>query len=472
MRPTYEELEAKLAKTEFKLAETESKLTELQVLFQLALKRISELEEKINKNSNNSSKPPSTDQKANTSKNKDKKDRKNRNKGVSRSKIPLERVNHFVTCSLAECPFCASQKLKDLNSPLKLQQVELPEVHAIVTEYSRTKHKCESCQKISFGDLPEGVPSSAFGPRLMGLLSTLTGVFHLSKREAKQLIKDLYGVEICEGSVVNIEERVTEALLEVYERIHKHVMQSGFTKHFDETSWRNNGKTCFVWIGSTAEATCLHIDPNRSKEAFKRFTGSLGKAPIVTDRFGVYNNIENPHQYCLAHLIRDFRNYAERKCSDGEIGRKIEAALQEICRIQRRFREGEISKRSRGSHFGHLKKRLEDYLLEGFIDGSEKLQNLCDRLLEKFSNLWTFSEFIDVDPTNNLAERDLRRIVLWRKKSYGTRSKKGQTFVERVSSVAQTAKKAGKNILKCITEVIQSFYRKEPAPMLNEILGF
>ena len=301
----------------------------------------------------------------------------------------------------------------------------------------------------------------------MALLASLTGVFHLSKRDAVQLIYDLYGVEICEGSVINIEERVTHALNEPYERIYRHVIQGALCKHFDETSWRNLGKSHYVWVASTLDATCFHIDPNRSKEAFQRFARDLGKGPIVTDRYSVYEHIDRPHQYCLAHLIRDCRKYAERDGPDGKIGQALEKELRQICRNHREFREGLTTRQTRNNRFRAQKSHLRDLLLDGLIEGSDQLASLCERLFDSFSKLWTFSRFKDVEPTNNLAERDVRKLVLWRKKSYGTRSDRGQRFVERISSVTLTLKKAKKAVLGYVQEAVIAFYQGKPAPMIN-----
>ena len=89
------------------------------------------------------------------------------------------------------------------NQPAEiLQQAELPETKAVITEY-----QCNMYGKNSIASLPQGVPDSAFGPKLMGLVATLTGVFHLAKREAIQLIRELYGVDMRVGSIPNIEER-------------------------------------------------------------------------------------------------------------------------------------------------------------------------------------------------------------------------------------------------------------------------
>jgi len=70
-------------------------------------------------------------------------------------------------------------------------------------------------------------------------------------------------------------------------------------------------KRIAVWTASTITATYLHIDRSRSREALS-FIGSLSQRPVVTDRYAVYNQLEQPHQYCLVHVIRDCRKYSEK----------------------------------------------------------------------------------------------------------------------------------------------------------------
>lgn len=456
MKPTYEELEQRLIKTEN--------------LLKLALERIADLEERLNKNSKNSSKPSSTDRKANT----DQTARKPRmpRKGINRKPIPPERVDQFVTCDLDHCPDCGSGDLIDGGTLETLQQVELPEVKAHVTEFSLKKYTCSCCGHSSTANLPKGIPNSVFGPRLMALVANLTGVMHLSKRDAMRLLKDLFDIDICEGSVVNIEERVAAAIKEIYERIHDVVTKSSLCKHFDETSWRDKGKSQFVWIASTSQAACFKIDPSRSREAFERFVGTLAPSPVVTDRYAVYNEVSTSHQYCLAHLIRDFRKFAERKSEDGPLGEVIEKELRATCKIYRAYKRGEISLKSRNIRLGRARKRLEYDLVDGLANASDDMAKFCENVLDDFDHLWVFREFTDVDPTNNLAERDLRKLVLWRKKSYGTRSDRGQRYVERITSIAETIKRHGRVVFTFLKEAITAFYHGFEAPFINSAFSF
>lgn len=346
-----------------------------------------------------------------------------------------------------------------------IQQAELPEIKAIITEYELLKYHCGTCGKNCSASLPEGIPDSAFGPNLMGLMATLTGVFHLAKREAMQLIKELYDVDMGVGSVSNIEERVTQALDPIYERIHDFVVKSDLCKHFDETGWRDSGQRHFVWVASCSTAAIYHIDRERSAAAFRRFIGRDPKEiNAVTDRYAVYNAIGGKHQHCLSHLIREFLGYAERDGPDKEIGKTLEKELRAACGIHAKYRKGAIAWEQRVRSLRKKQKKVETWLEEGMANGSDQLYRLCEKLLDNFDKLWMFVDNPEIEPTNNLAERDMRKLVIWRKKSCGTRSERGKKFVERITTVAQTLKRQGKSILSFVQEAVVNFYVKAPPP--------
>ena len=194
MKKTYNEIELELKQTQHELDKTKNLLQIFFNQIRLLQKENDNLKQQLNKNSKNSSKPPSTDQKSNTS-DKNKKKRKGRI-GKNRLLFSQEHINSRVECCSEKCPCCGSLNIESLSKFEILQQVELPEVQALITEYILKKYQCRSCGKNFKANLPEGIPNSAFGLKLMGLISTLTGVYHLAKREAIQLVKDLYDIDI------------------------------------------------------------------------------------------------------------------------------------------------------------------------------------------------------------------------------------------------------------------------------------
>lgn len=465
MKPTYEELAVQNR-------ELAAHCDKLENLLKKALDRIAVLEERLNQDSNNSSKPPSSDRKSNTRPSK--RNGRPKRKGMNRALLPLDQVDQHQDCFLDNCPRCGSTAMAEDGNPLVIQQVELPEIKGVVTQYDLRNYRCLGCGTKATAPLPDGVPNSAFGPRLMALVGNLTGVFHLSKDEAKQLISDLYSIDISDGSVINVEQRVAKALNPAYDRIHRFVTESLFCKHFDETPWRDSGETHYVWVAATKFAACYRIDRHRNTEAFQAIAGKLNElAPVVTDRYSVYNTLKNPRQFCIPHLIRNFRRFGQRDGPDGVFGSKIEKELQYLSHTHNLLKRGEISRITWSQRIRRCRNRVDELFMGALVEASQELGNLCEKLLlDDFDKIWTFRKYDDAEPSNNLAERDLRRMVLWRKKSYGTRSKKGQRFVQTISSVAATLRRTGRNIFSFLVESLRNFYTGLPAPMIQPNHGF
>ncbi len=94
------------------------------------------------------------------------------------------------------------------------------------------------------------------------------------------------------------------------------------------------------------------------------------------------------------------------------------------------------------------------------------LQRFAKNLVNKTRKLWVFIEREGVDPTNNQAERDLRSSVIWRKLCYGTKSNRGDRFVERIQSVVATLARQGERCLKFLSEAVASARKGLAAPKL------
>ena len=82
--------------------------------------------------------------------------------------------------------------------------------------------------------------------------------------------------------------------------------------------------------------------------------------------------------------------------------------------------------------------------------------------------LWTFVSHEGVEPTNNHAERELRAFVLWRKRSFGSQSDRGERFAERLMTIAHTARKQGRAVLDFITQSVEAHIDGRPTPRLIE----
>lgn len=431
--------------------------------------KIRQLEEKLNLNSKNSSKPPSTDQKGKNDVPKKKGGAKPGHPGHFRPLFSKDQVDTFVNLRAEHCPSCGETVRPSGEPPSIHQQVEIAPRPYIVTQYNRESFYCPCCRKYGAAPLPSHVGLSAFGTRLSAFMGFLTGTCRLSRRIALSILQEGLDLRAAVGTQSNVENRVSAALKPSYEEIEKQVHGSNETKHIDETGWKRWGKRAFVWIMSTASGAVYKIQGGRGAECRDALLGATAtkRVAFVTDRLAIYR-FHGPHQYCLAHLKRDIKRFAERAGLDGEWGQVMLEYLKTIFELWRDYREKRRSRRS----FRRKSRQYRDDFEYGLLVASTKgkhspsLKRFSRALLRKAQNLWVFATRDGVEPTNNQAERDLRGVVITRRISYGSKSERGDRFIERINSVITTLKRQGKKCLDYLAEALGAWKTGSSAPTI------
>jgi transposase len=434
---------------------------------------IAELEEKLNTNSSNSSKPPSSDgpsSKGKKRKNKPKKKRKRGaqrgHEGKSRDLLPVEQVDELVDCKPEGRCECGGRLQVDEENPLRHQVLELPELSVFASEYRVYSGVCPECGRVHRGSLPEGTPEEMLGPRAAAAIGMLSGKYRLSKRSVEELLCDLFGLEVCLGTVSNSEARVGGALAEPYEEAGDYVRQREVV-HADETSHKVAGRLSWMWVAVSSLVSVFMIRKSRGKQSAKELLGEEFGGYLVSDRWSGYNWLpREQRQLCWAHLVRDFKKIAERGGSSGEIGNALLEYAQKMFHLWHRFCDGKLSRLGLELRAAPLRREVERLLGEGCSCGHAKSERTCRNLLELRESLWKFVEVPGVEPTNNVAERTIRPYVLWRKSSFGTQSERGNRFVERMMTASATCKQQGRNLLDYLTDALAAVMHNRPPPSL------
>jgi transposase len=453
MKPSYDEL--------FTLVQLLSKANfDLQQDNKRLLKRVEELEERLNLNSKNSSKPPSSDQKRN--KRPSKGGAKPGHPGHHRSLLPESEIDRKIISPCEICQNCGSADLKVLK-PWIFQQIELPEIKPIVTQIECVKVLCKTCKKRSTAPIPNGDETTGFGPRLSSMIGLLTSAFRLSKRPVQSLLRSVFSIDLSLGVIPRIESRLCEAL-EPQDQELQRVVRSNDTAYIDETTFREMGKSCTVWTVNTSRASVLRILPSRGIDSLNAIRPRGHPGITITDRYAVYKYPK--HQYCLAHIKRDFERYAERKGPDGELGKRLLFELGEVFVHVRAHKTDEIDVGEMRRRVGYRKRRMHRLLEEVMAEDSDKFMKLAERFLNQYEKLFLFTKYPDIECTNNIAERALRHIVIWRKTSLGTQSVRGSQFLERSLSVWMTLKMQGREALDFFTQAYQSRVNPSLAPAI------
>lgn len=452
---TMEELLAENAALRARVAELEP----LIPLVEKLLARVAELEKRLGLNSSNSSKPPSSDPphlKLGRKKEfgKRKPGGQPGHKGSYRAPLPPERVDEFVEVWPKRCEGCQAelptQMRAEVGEAVRHQVTEIPPVKAHVTEYQLRAQYC-ACGCTTRAELPAGVPSSNFGVRLQAVLTLFTGCYHVSRRATVGALSELFGVELSLGSVSACEQMMSVALARPFEEAHTQVQQQEVI-YADETGWREQRSRAWLWVAATAMVTVFKIHRKRGSDGAKALLGFF-RGILVTDRWGGYARWSlDRHQFCWAHLIRDFTFISEHEGKAGEIGAKLLALQERVFIHWYRIRDGTLARSTFRKMLSPIRAEMSELLRQGMDCEQKKVAGMCRELTAVQAGFWTFARVEGVEPTNNAAERALRPSVLWRKGSYGSHSENGSRYAERMMTVTATLKQQGRTVLDFLVD--------------------
>lgn len=431
--------------------------------------RVKDLEDLLRTNSNNSSKPPSSDP------HRPKKPwvptgrKRGGQKGHEpheRALLPVEEVDQVVHVQPAKCSQCHGEVIIPGNWDVTRHQVfELPKILPEVTEYQLQNCWCEACQRVEPAQLPPGVPQSGYGPRAEATVSLFTGKYRLGKRGVRELFRDLFGFPLATGTVCKIEQRMSAALAEPYEEAKAYVQAQG-VGHGDETSWREDKKKAWLWVAGTTLVTVFAIQAHRSKEAAQSLWGKF-RGFFVSDRYNAYLWIPvERRQICWSHISRDFEAFSERKGSSATIGFALLDQAEKMFRLWYRVRDGTMDRGDFSQKMGPIRRKVGRLLREATVCEHAKTCSVAREIRKLEKALWTFVDHEEIEPTNNFAERTIRHAVLWRKCSLGTDSPNGSRFVERVLTTVATLRQQDRNVLDYLTAAAEARMCGVAAPSL------
>jgi transposase len=383
--------------------------------------------------------------------------------------LPRERVNEFVLYVPDRCAKCAEPLptvagAKD-PEPTRHQVAELPKVAAEITEHQGHARTCPCCGEVTWGTIPAAIRAHSVGPDLTAFLGYLAGVHGLSKRGTEEIVEQVFEVPIALGTIANLEQELSAALAPVHEEA-RQAIASAAVKNTDETGWKQAGKKRWLWVSATAAVVYFVIHARRNLDALKRVAGAKLSGIVCSDRWCVYADWPGPRQLCWAHVKRNWEKQVERGGAAKRVGEDWLEGHRRVFELWHLFRGGGCTRAELDERMAPLMVALLGVLGAGRRSRDRKLARFCTRLTGDFTHLWTFVDTEGVEPTNNHAERVLRRAVLWRRRSFGCHSAEGCRFVERILTVVQTLRQQKRSVLKFLSEAIQAHRAGQTAPRL------
>lgn len=458
------------------LAELTGALLERVELLEAEVERLKRENESLrraaNQNSSNSHKPPSSDGLGERKKIRKKRPRSGRkrggqpgHKGHKRDCFPKCQVDEFVDVFPDHCPRCLGVPPKiEAGEPRRQQVVDLRDgSRRWVTEYRAYAVKC-ACGELL--DVPrEKLPTHAFGPLLAAAVCLLSGSYQLSRRQVVRLMRELFDVRLSLGSVSNIENRMQRALRTADEDAMKHV-EAAAVKHVDETSWIRDFERCSAWVFATAWVSVYRIAANGSRASLRKLLKRM-RGVLVSDRATVFLFWSmKRRQVCWSHLTRQFVDFLQRDGPAGALGSELLELSSLVFHYWRARLSKELGREQFRKNMDAVRTRTRECLERGVALKLAEISGSCADMLAHFDAMWTFVKTPGVEPTNNHAERELRPLVMWRKRCFGSQSDRGERFVERVLTVTHTLRKARQPVLDFLQASFDALVNSAPAPKL------
>jgi transposase len=437
--------------------------------------RLQALEARLNQNSRNSSKPPSTDfsvkEKPNPKSRREKSGKKpggqEGHSGTTLNMVndPDEVIEHSLSCC-EECG-CTLESI-EVEAYEKRQIFDIPPVNLIVTEHKSQIKTCPHCGKLNKAAFPESVKYPVqYGPNILASAIYCKNYQFIPYDRICEFFNDVMGIKICSATIIKAERECFQNLGE-FENVISEKLITSHVIHCDETGMKVEGKRHWLHVVSNNKYTCYLAHQKRGSEAmdYMRILPEF-KGIAVHDGFKSYNKYACDHALCNAHLQRELtgieENYKQLWAKEmGELLTEMKKYTDE-CKEQTQELDLEQIK--------VLEKRFDVVVMKGIeenppslnpvkqgqrgVSPKTKARNLLDRFIEHKEKILRFLTDLRVPFENNQAERDIRMMKLQQKISGTFRTMRGAEAFCRIRAYISTIRKNSLAVLEGIRAALQ-----------------
>jgi len=328
------------------------------------------------------------------------------------------------------CPDCGSvleDKGNRARTVIDCQPVEMKKV-----VYYLERKRCPKCKKLISARPPGVLAKCLYSNQLLAYVA----VQHYIYGNTLGQIEKQTGIGY--SSLVDAMHQLSKRLKDVPNAFIEAYRQAA-VKHADETGWRTDGNNGYAWLFCTPDISIFRFRGSRSASIAKEVFGQkplLGM--LVVDRYNGYNKMPCSIQYCYAHLLRTVKDLEKDFPENAEIKSFVQALASQLANA--------ISLRALDITDGQFKRqaaKIKNEIINITNSGAKHpaIQKIQDIFREKADRLYHWADDRNVPADNNLAERELRPLVIARKISFGSQSDSGARTREILMTVLHTLKK-------------------------------
>lgn len=379
--------------------------------------------------------------------------RKRGHPGISRFRP--EEVDHFKEHIPERCPECHGP----LGHPIKTYKRYVEDIPPIqkpeVTEHTLHGAWCSRCKKVVFPTLTDALPNAMIGLRLVVFTAWLHYLVGVSVNNIVKILSVVCRFKLSAGGLTQAWMNLAHLLGPGYRRIGESLSRSGVL-NADETGWRLNGITHWLWCFTTKTLCYYLITRSRGSPVIREVLGSMFRGILICDFWGAYNKITAlAKQRCFYHLFTELVKVDKTNPSPTwkAFRKMLLRLLKDAIRLSQR--RADLSKETYDRLKSRLYHRLEDILSAHHI-GDKDIKRLLKRLKRHKEEMFTFLEHENVSPYNNHAEQQMRKPVLTRKVSQQNRSEQGAKTQAILMSLFRTAELQGQNPIEVVLSQAKS----------------
>lgn len=468
-----EQLKQQVAQLLNQNKDQQNKIEELQ-------NELQNLQARLNKDSTNSHKPPSSDGLK----------RKPKSLRVKTGKKPGGQPGHpgkhraqfakptYEFKHLPHACQCCGLDLSGVESKShETRQIcDIPKPQVIVSQHQALIKECPNCGSHNKGTFPKEVKAPLqYGPGVKALTAYLTVHHAIPVKRTCQIFKDFYQLPISPGTCYNMSKQLAEVLLYFEEDVKKHLLNQPVL-YFDESGLRCNNSLYWGHVAGNEEATLYQLNKKRGKEAMEAMGILVHYQGIaVHDEWIAYFYFKAiKHGLCNAHLLREL-TYIEETHEESWAKQMKELLIQTKQKVEDYFEIGSLPE----EELELIETRYHQIINEGLSyhsslpslargkRGKAKQRpgkNLLDRMQKRIESVLLFMKNFQVEFTNNQSEREIRRLKVKQKVSGSFRTEEGGSIYLRICSYISTAHKQGWDILESLLDAARGSPRLLTAP--------
>ena len=364
-----------------------------------------------------------------------------------------EEVTGEIRFDLDVCPDCGG-KLVDAKEHVSYRE-DLEDLDMLLENAKKVTKRiiksgyCSHCHKRKKAiEIPKQLVE--IGQNTKAMIVYLHVLLGLSHKETEEHLRVRYGFDISEGMISRSLEEQSDLLRPFYREIYQNLLNEKGC-HYDETSWKiqieGEGNEAWVKTGVESNNVIFWFGKSRGKGVAEKLRGNMNEGNVknqvgISDDYGAYHSIFAYHELCWAHPNRKLRDLAESGILKESIRKhciKVYGKHTELYKLAQKAKEkfdtdGYKTKEEKEGEKRKLSALFDELTVPNKKD-PEKLQRIRARLAARKEKYFTFLRIKGIPLDNNKAERSLRRIVLKRKKSFGSRSQKGANVLSILYSV-------------------------------------